>query len=120
MKKTESDNHNERNCCRVSHDEVIPHHYGTTSTYAPEGTAESSISEADASIGEDAPASESGCLGQTWMDGEQLGSVASLTRVRRAATVFMGYLRVVSADRAGDCAGQSLGKQKRWVNWWWS
>ena len=46
------------------------------------------------------------------MDGEQLGYTAGIARLRWAAVVRMDDLGPASTHRAGDRAGQSVGKQE--------
>src|SRR6267142_3283952 len=92
--------------------EVLPHHYGTPQKAPPDRAAESVHSKADAGSGRTPALPQSGCLGQSGVDGEQLGGGASIDSACRAAAIGVGSQRAPSPDRAGDRPGPSLGQQE--------
>src|SRR5712692_1046190 len=95
-----------------STDEVLPHYYGTHEKDASHRAVAGIHNQSNTGGRATPPGPESGCLGHTGVDSEQLGGGPGVDSACRAATAGVGSRGAPSTDRAGDYPGESVGQQE--------
>lgn len=101
-----------RHDCRV---EVLPHCYGTDKKDPSRRTSKSLLSQAHPDSRTDPPSTQSGCVRQSRVDGEQLGSHAGITHLYGAATISVDIDYPPSLYRTGDRTRQGMGEEEAGV-----
>ena len=98
-----------RHDCR---NEVLPHCYGTQKKDPSRRTPKSLLSQAHPDNRADPPPAQSGCLGQSGLDGEQLGDAPGISRLCWTPATVVGGDDPSPHRRRGDLSRQSLGDKE--------
>ena len=95
--------------------EVLPQYYGKQKKDPSRRTPKSLLSQAHLDSRTDPPSTQSGCVRQSGVDGEQLGSHAGITHLYGAATISVDIDYPPSLYRTGDRTRQGMGEEKAGV-----